>query len=111
MESHFRGKPPAVRALFERLCAKLKTFRPFRTDAVRSSINLVSTHHFGGVRVQQDGLRIGFVLSRPIQNPRITRMERLAPTIYVHRIQLTSPQGLDAELLGWLREAHRRSRR
>src|SRR5947209_10601092 len=71
------------------LCAKLQTFGALRTDAVKSSINLVAKHHFGGVHVLKDGLRVGFILSRPLKHPRILRMEPITATIYAHHVKVT----------------------
>ncbi|MBI3680460.1 MAG: hypothetical protein HY235_08690 [Acidobacteria bacterium] len=109
IDAHFKGKPAEVRTLFEQLSAKLRSFGSFRMDAVKSSINLVSKHHFGGVRVLKDGLHVGFILSHPLNHPRILRTQRITPTIYGHRVKLTRAEDLDAELLSWLREAHSRS--
>jgi len=111
VDAHFKGKPAHLKPLFEELCAKLRAFGAFRTDAVKSSINLVSTHHFGGVRVQKDGLRVGFVLSHPVEHPRILRTEKITPTIWAHHVKIAGTDDLDAELLAWLKEAHARSTR
>ena len=109
IDAHFEDKPPEIRALFDNLSARLGKFGPFRMDAVRSSINLAARHHFGGVRVLADGLRIGFILSQPVDHPRILRIERISPTIYAHRVKITRKEDLDATVLGWLKEAHARA--
>jgi hypothetical protein len=111
VDTHFKGKPADLKALFEEFCARLRTCGPLRTDAVKSSINLVSTHHFGGVRVQKDGLRVGFLLSRPVEHPRILRTEKITPTIWAHHVKITGTEDLDTDLLAWLKEAHARSTR
>ena len=109
VEAHFTGKPARLKALFEELVAKLKQFGPVRIDAVKSSINLASTYHFGGVRVLQDSLHVGFVIARPLTHERIRRSQQLGPSTYGHAMHLTRKEDLDAELLAWLEEAYNRS--
>ena len=109
LDAHFKGSPDELKALFEALCAKLSKFGPLRMDGVKSSINLVSKHHFGGIRVMKDSLRLGFVLSHPVAHPRILRVARITPTTYAHRVRIAGQEDLDAELLTWLKEAHHRA--
>ncbi len=109
VDSHFKGKPPSIEALFQELRAALSRFGPLRVDAVQSSINFAATSHLGGVRVQKDGLRVGFVLSRPLESGRVIHSLRLGPTTHAHAVKLTSRDELDGELLGWLKEAYTRS--
>jgi hypothetical protein len=109
IDTHFQGKPPRQKTLFEALQTKLKESGKVRVDAVPSSINLAARSHFGGVRVQRDGLRVGFVLSRPLGSDRIVQTLQLGPATYAHSVKISSEQDLDEELLGWLKEAQRRS--
>jgi hypothetical protein len=111
IETHFQGKPARLKALFEALCAKLKESGQLRVDAVQSGINLAARSHFGGVRVQKDGLRLGFILSRPLQHERVIQTLQIGPASYAHSVKIASEQDLDPELLGWLKEAQRRSGR
>ena len=108
IDAHFKAKPAEVRSLFDALYAKLRSIAPLRMDAVKSSINLVSKHHFGGIRVQKDGLRLGFILGRPVEHHRI-RTQQITPTIWAHHVKITRQEDLDTELLAWLKEAHHRS--
>jgi hypothetical protein len=88
IDAHFEGKPAELKTLFGDLCARLRKFGPLRRDAVRSSINLASTHHFGAVKMQKDGLRVGFILARPISHPRIHGPEPITPNTYAHHVQI-----------------------
>ena len=47
-----------------------------------------------------------FVLTRPVESPRLHRVEHIPPDYSVHRLRLSSPDDLDAELERWLAEAH-----
>ena len=111
VDSHFEGKDPRLKELFNHLCRELRKFGPLRIDAVGSGINLIPKHHMGGVRVLKDRLHIGFLVSHPIENPRIARNQQVGPSAFTHAVTLTDKSELDAELLSWLKEAYQRAAR
>ena len=102
---HFRGREPYLRTLFESLCRALSRTGPLRVDAVQSNINLVSGHHFGGVAVRRDHLRVGFLADHEIRSARISRVEKVGPRRVAHHVSVYAIKELDGELLGWLSEA------
>ena len=102
---HFTGKDPRLKEIFESLIRKLKTTGPLRVDAVASTINLVSKHHFGGIAIRRDYLRVGFISDHEIRDRRICRAERVGPHRVSHHVLVSSLSDLDAQLLGWLSEA------
>jgi hypothetical protein len=102
---HFQGRPEA-RVIYDELIKRLKEFGPLRVDAVKTSINLIARRHLGGVHVQKGGLRIGFVLERKLADPRILRSQWIGGSKYGYSVRVTSPEQIDAPLLGWLREAY-----
>ena len=108
---HLAGATPAVRALYRKLVAAMKGFGPLRIDAVQSGINLISTHHFGGVRVLADSLRLGFLADHRIEHPRVVHHEVVGPRRVGHRVLLRTAKDVDARLLGWLKEAYELQRR
>jgi hypothetical protein len=110
VESHLEGKPEA-KALFDMLFSKLETFGPVRADAVKTSINLISKHHFGAVYPGKKGLRLGFVLHRKVEDDRITRHEWVGGDKWGHQVRLSNPNDIDDQLLGWLREAYEEAAR
>ena len=105
IDDHFRGKDPKLRSLFDALRRALERSGPLRVDAVESTINLVSKHHFGGIAVRREYLRVGFILDHEIRDRRICRAERVGPHRVSHHVLVSSLSDLDAQLLGWLSEA------
>jgi hypothetical protein len=95
-----------LRTIYRRLLAALRLFGPVRVDAVQTSINLVSTHHFGGLTVRRDYLRLGFLSDTRIDHPRIVHRLVLGPKRVGHTVLLRSPADIDRQLLGWLRRAY-----
>lgn len=79
---------------------------PFRVDTVKTSINLISKHHFGGITVQKSALRLDFIGDREIGSSRIVRVQKLGPNRVEHSVKLHSPDEFDEKLLDWLRRAY-----
>jgi hypothetical protein len=55
--------------------------------------------------LSERGMTIGFGLRRPLKHRRIRKVENLAGW-YSHIFRVASPDELDDEVLGWLREAY-----
>jgi len=108
VDAHFKGKP-ALKALFDAFVARLEEFGDMRVDAVKSSINLIAKHHFGGVTVLKDSRRLGFILPHTIDSLRVIKTEVLGTTKFAYFVKLVSSKDIDAELIGWLKEAYKRA--
>ncbi|MEW6365012.1 MAG: DUF5655 domain-containing protein [Acidobacteriota bacterium] len=105
IDDHFRGKGAETRSLFDTLVRRLKETGPLRIDAVRTSINLISRHHFGGVRVRAGYLRVGFLATERILSPRIVHTEVIGTNCIGHTVLIRTTADIDRELLGWLSRA------
>jgi hypothetical protein len=106
LADHFHGKNPTVRTIFDRLLNELRAIGPVRVDAVKTSINLISKHHFGGVKVRRNYLRIGFLAEAPIRSSRIVHSEHLGPSRVAHSVEIHSVDEVDEELVAWLTRAY-----
>ena len=105
VESHFTGKDARLRDLLDLLLERLKKTGPLRIDSVKSSINLVSRHHFGGVQVRRNYLRVGFLAASAIKDSRIVRRQVVGPRRILHAIILRSTEDLEPKVLEWLVQA------
>ena len=103
---HFRGKDPQVRQTYELLLTRLREFGPLRVDAVKSSVNLVSKYHFGGLSVRRNYIRLGFLSCEVIENERIIRIQKQGPNRVSHWVRLRSPSDVDGRLMSWLKKAY-----
>ena len=102
---HFSGKDPRLKEIFESLIRKLKTTGPLRVDAVESTINLVSRHHFGGIAIRRDYLRVSFIADHEVRDRRIVRAEKVGDHRVNHSVVVRPLDDLDDQLIGWLAEA------
>ena len=107
VDVHFVNRDPALRRLFDFLIRKLEKTGPLRIDAVKTSINLVSRHHFGGIMVRRGYLRLGFLARKRIRSARIVHHQSLGPKRVGHTVVVSGKKDVDTELLRWLSNAQR----
>jgi hypothetical protein len=72
---------------------------------VKTMILLRAGSNFAGLVVRKNTLDVEFMLRRLLTNRRIHKTDRLGQK-YTHRIRLTSIDDVNAQLVGWLREAY-----
>jgi hypothetical protein len=58
---------------------------------------IAARSHFGGVRVQRDRLRVGFILSRPLESDRIARTLQLGGASYAHSVKIAGERAAEQE--------------
>ena len=84
----------------------MRQFGPVRTDAVKTSINLVSKYHFAAIRVGRDHLRLGFISDAIIEDERIVRTEPVGPSRVGYAVRLRTVTDVDDQLLAWLKRSY-----
>jgi hypothetical protein len=102
----FAGKPPEIRALFDRFREMVEACGAVRLQPYRDHVAFMVEVRFAGATPRTRWLDIGFWLTRRVDSPRFHRIETLYPGAHVHRLRVTQPAQLDAELAGWVREAY-----
>jgi hypothetical protein len=102
----FAGKPPQVRALFERFRMLVEACGPVTQVVYRDKVAYMVRVRFAGATPRKRWLEIGFWLRRRVESPRIDRVETLAPHVHIHRLHVTALDELDSELAAWLRESY-----
>jgi len=103
---HFQNKPLA-KELFVDLKAKIKkTIGPVKVESLPCCIHYVSSYTFGAVWCLKNGLRMDFRLSRSKKSKRFWKTLRMSPNRYLYYVEVGDKKEIDAELLGWLKEAY-----
>jgi hypothetical protein len=107
LDEHFTRSEPDVRATFDALLALARELGPVTVNATKSRISLQARMRFAAIeRPRRRHLNAHLVLTRPIDSPRFTRVEFLAPYYYLHKLRLEAPEDVDDELRQWLAEAY-----
>jgi hypothetical protein len=106
LAAHLAKASPEVRAIYRALMAALRACGPVRAAPTKTGINLLARTSLGSVALQRTSAVLGLVLTRRLRSPRVESYLQLSPRSHHHRIRLAAAREVDAELTGWLREAH-----
>ena len=106
LNSHFVEKSPVVRAIYDRLMAETRSFGAVTEEPKKTSIHLVNKTAFAGVATRKTALLLNIKSAAPIDSPRFPKTEKVSSNRYHQEVKLTDPAEVDAELLGWLRQAY-----
>jgi hypothetical protein len=106
---HFAGRDPAVRALYDRLLAHLRTLGPIVEEPKKTCIHLARRSALAGVRPRADGLELELKLDYEIDGPLVRKSEQISRSRWHHSIRLAPDAPLDGDVERWLADAHRLS--
>jgi transposase-like protein len=101
------GKTEHAVWLYRRLVKMLRECGPVLINPGKTGIAFQGRMRFGGVNLGRDCVRLGFILTRRLDSPRITKMVAYGPRAFGHHVVLRSAEDLDAELAAWLAETYR----
>jgi len=104
--SHFEGRDPVVRRIYDQLTGVLRKIGPCREESKKTSIHIVAATALAGVATRKHHLVLTIKSDRRLTSPRIHRSERVSAKRFHHEVRLTSPADMDEELIGWLRDAY-----
>jgi hypothetical protein len=106
LESHFSGKEPSVRAMYDHLLSSLRKFGKVIEEPKKTSIHLVNVSAFAGVQTRGTYILLNIKADHKIESPRIHKGEQISAKRFHHRVKISSLGEIDKELLGWLHEAY-----
>ena len=106
LEGHFARATPNVRATFERVLLVVRSFGPVEVLPEKTRIALHARMSFAAFVPRTRWLDGHLVLARRIDSDRFRRIEAYSPRNVLHGFRLTSPDEVDDEFRGWLREAY-----
>lgn len=106
INSHFVGKDPIVRDIYDQLKKSIKRFGPIVEDPKKTSIHIVNRTALAGVATRKGHLILTIKSDRKLSSPRIHKSEQASARRFHLEIKLTSPADIDEELAGWLKAAY-----
>ena len=104
--SHFEGKNPAIRKTYDQLLKRLRPLGPIIEEPKKTSIHLVNATAFAGVATRKDYINLTIKSDRELKSSRIHKTERVSAKRFHSEVKVASPADIDAELLGWLKDAY-----
>jgi hypothetical protein len=106
IDDYFADRPPALRRAFDAVARHLARTGDVRIDAVTACVMFKRSRTFAEVRARRDRLELGFLLSRVLEHPKITRTLRLSAHRTAHFVDLVRASDVDRDVRGWLAEAY-----
>lgn len=113
---HFFDAMPGALPWYEQLLARARAeLGPFDVRVQKTQITWVNPHifacvSFAKVRKAKDRPKtymvVTFGLEHRAESPRIDIATEPYPNRWTHHLLLSGPEEIDAELMGWLREAY-----
>jgi hypothetical protein len=107
--SHFEGKDPVVRKIYDSLINNLKKIGPLDEDPKKTSIHINNKTALAGVATRKAHLILTIKSDRKLASPRIHKSEQVSAHRFHHEVKLTSVSDVDEELMSWLRNAYEMS--
>ena len=106
LQSHFEGKDPLVKQMFDKLLKGAQKFGPVKVEPKQTSIHLANRFGFAGVYTRKNYINLEIHLAYPLKSTRVTKLDQASANRYHHTIVLRSLDEIDAELFRWLKEAY-----
>lgn len=106
LDDLFRGKPAAIRELFDAVAAEVEKIGPVRVLPEKTRIAFQVRMSFAQVTPRMKWLDGHVVLARRLENPRFLKVETFSPHNHLHAFRLSAKSDIDDEFRDWLREAY-----
>jgi hypothetical protein len=92
--------------LYERLMGIANALGGVAVEEKKTSIHVTRRRAFLGVHPRKGGLLINIVTDTALRGERLRKQEQVSANRWHNEVLLTDPAQLDAELVGWIRQAH-----
>lgn len=106
IQSHFADKDPVVQKIYSRVLKAVRRFGPIAEEAKKTSIHLVNKTALAGIATRKAYMILTIKSDRRLTGSRIYKVEQVSAHRFYYQIKISSPDEIDAELRGWLEEAH-----
>ena len=97
---------PSLQRVYAHPLKAVRALGPVVEERGERSVLLRSRGGFLGVHPKRDGLDLQIVTDHAIRAGRITKVDTVSARRFHVHVRLVSKKDVDAELLGWLRDAY-----
>lgn len=108
LDGHLEARSELAVAVFRRIESTLHSCGEFRIHAQKTRVAFIARMTFAGVRLAAAWADLAFITPAPIGDARIRSIVLYGPTSFNHHVRIASPSAVDADVEGWLCQAHRR---
>ena len=102
----FSRSEPHVRVVVRALIGRVRTLPGVIVDPKGTCLHLNHRTAFAGLHPRRSALLLNLRSRRPIDSARIRKLERVSANRCHNELLIESVDAIDAELMGWIAEAH-----
>ena len=95
LDSHFEGKSPKVRAIYDAFLAMLESIGPVTVLPEKTRIAFQVRMSFAQLTIRRDWVLGHFVLARRADDARFRKIETISPRNHVHHFRLDAVEGVE----------------
>ena len=106
LETHFEGKPPEIRAIFDAVLATIRRMGTVTVLPEKTRIAFQVRMSFAQLTPRLRWVDGHVVLARRMEHPRFRRIDTISLRNHVHHFRFSSVSEVDAEVEAWLAEAY-----
>jgi hypothetical protein len=106
LDHHFSNKPPAIRALFNRVVHIVESIGPVRILPEKTRIAFQVRMSFAQITPRRQWLDGHVVLARRLEHPRFRVVQTFSPKNHLHAFRIRTAADLDEDFVTWIREAY-----
>lgn len=103
--------PPALRPLVDALLAVLVPLAGVSVEYASGSFMVKAPATFAAIRPRKKDVQVSFMLDHEVQDLAVVKALRVSAHRVAHKVFVAERNELDAQLRGWLKEAHAAARR
>jgi hypothetical protein len=103
---HLRDKSAAVVAAFDKLSRGIEGFGEMTISPVKTAIQFKAGATFLSVKIKKDYVELEFQLGELVERFPVYRSVRVSKNRVVHLVVIEGPEGVDKQLMGWLRASY-----
>jgi predicted RNA-binding Zn-ribbon protein involved in translation (DUF1610 family) len=97
-----RRMGPKARRLYDRFETLVARCGEYYVSPAKTRITFMGRIRFAGItRIDEDGMTCNFALARPVD------VTEVVPGWWVHRLKITDPAELDAQVERWIQRSYR----
>jgi Domain of unknown function (DUF5655) len=105
LERHFEEKA-GDKMLYDKLIQAIrKEIGSFNIQSLECCIHLESSFTFAAVKIAASKIELHFGLRHKVSNKRFKKVIQLSANRYLYYVDICKADEIDAELLGWIKEA------
>lgn len=106
VDDYFDGRPAVLRTAFSAIARHLATLEGVQVDAVSVCVMFKQARTFAEVRAQRDRLVLCFLLSRVLDDARVSKTLQLSANRTAHYVDIERAADVDRTVREWLTEAY-----